>query len=309
MSEQAAQPPPAMGANPPAAAPSAADAAARVTRENSRRATEEANAADDSESRKKGKEKEKEVFKGKVEKMGGNVFQLAEEARKSNQFSQTMDALRDYVRIELDHALDLAPLFATPCQQPDIPEPDEQPPMSADGVNRVTRDNRGYIRWKAECDSYFVRIDALAANSLKLYTVIILQCSQSVKMKLEATAGYEPAKATCDCTWLLTTLKNVCHRFDHSESRFQALWNAKAAIFNCHQGPQQSVTDYYETFRELVSVLESYGGKLHDPEEAAPTDADLAALANDAARDAYMRHRYQAHGIPKNADKHSLGHL
>ena len=45
---------------------------------------------------------------------GGNVFQLAKEARKGNQFTQTLEALKDYVAIELDHAKDLAPFLETP---------------------------------------------------------------------------------------------------------------------------------------------------------------------------------------------------
>ena len=89
----------------------------------------------------KGREKEKEIFKGKVDKMGGNVFQLAEEGRKGNQFSQTLEALRDYVAIEMDYAKDLAPLLESPSRAATLTEPADQPPMSADKVNRVTRDH------------------------------------------------------------------------------------------------------------------------------------------------------------------------
>ena len=85
----------------------------------------------------------------------------------------------------------------------------------------------------------------MEGNKLKLFTVILLQCIQSVKMKLEATAGYEAAKGANDCLWILTTLKNVCHRFEHTENRFVALVNAKAAIFNYRQAPGQSTTDYF----------------------------------------------------------------
>ena len=63
-------------------------------------------------------------------------------------------------------------------------------------------------------------------------------------MKLEATAGYEGAKAASDCLWILTNLKNICHHFEHTKNRFVALVNAKAAIFNCRQAPGQSTTDY-----------------------------------------------------------------
>ena len=96
----------------------------------------------------------------------------------------------------------------------------------------MTRDNRLYIAWRFECENYNSRAEALEANQLKLFTVIMLQCSQSVRTKLEATTRYKKAKATNDCLWALTTLKNICHRFKHTENCFVALVNAKAAIFN-----------------------------------------------------------------------------
>ena len=256
MTEQQAQQPPDQDSNPPATG--------ATTREQRRRATEEANAVEDSERNSGGgprkKEKEKETFKGKIDKMGGNVFQLTEEGRKGNQFTQTLEALKDYVAIELEHAKDLAPLLESPSRAATLTEPDDQPPMSADRANHVTRDHRLYIAWKFECKNYNSRAVALEANQLKLFTVILLQCSQSVKTKLEATAGYEGAKAGSDCLWILTSLKNICHRFEHTENRFVALTTAKAAIFNYRQAPGQGTTDYYESFKELISVLELYGG-------------------------------------------------
>ena len=305
MADQPTLPPPAEGTNPPTTG--------AMTREQQRRATEENNAIEDSEKnsadepRKKGKEKE--TFKGKVEKMGGNVFQLAEEGRKGNQFTQTLEALKNYVAIEMDHAKDLAPLLESPSRAATLTEPSDLPPTGADGINRVTRDHRLYIAWKFECESYNSRAVALEANQLKLFTVILMQCSQSVKLKLEATAGYEKAKAGSDCLWVLTTLKNICHRFEHTENRFLALVNAKAAIFNYKQAPEQSTTDYFESFKELVSVLESYGGKLHDPQEAAPESADIENLANEAEKETFMRTRYCAMLFLRNADKQRFEQL
>jgi hypothetical protein len=281
-----------------------------VTREQQRRNNAEQDAIDDSESKAsttdkastEAKTKARELFKGKVEKMGGHVFQLAEEGRKGNQFTQTMEALENYVAIELDHAKDLAPLFGSPAKKATIDEPDDQPPFGSDGITRVTRDHRFYIAWKFECENYNSRIVTLDANQRKLFTVIMLQCSQSVKMKLEGTVGYETAKTDYDCTWLLTTLKNVCHKFEHTENRFVALVNAKAAIFNCRQGASQSTTDYYESFKELLSVLEAYDGQLHDPPAAAPDSANIKNLATIKEQDTYMREHYSAILFLRNSD-------
>ena len=103
----------------------------------------------------------------------------------------------------------------SPSRAATLTEPDDQLPMTANGVNRITRDHRLYIAWKFECENNNSRAMALEANRLKLFIVILLQCSQSVKMKLEATVGYERAKAGSNCLGILTTLKNICHHFEH----------------------------------------------------------------------------------------------
>jgi hypothetical protein len=66
-----------------------------VTREQQRRNTAEQDAIEDGESRRinESKKKEREPFKGKVDKLDGHVFQLAKESRKGNQYTQTLEAL------------------------------------------------------------------------------------------------------------------------------------------------------------------------------------------------------------------------
>ena len=164
-----------------------------TTREQARRIAAEQDAIEDSD--KQGhdarmREKEKDFFKGKIDKMDGHVFQLAEESRKGNQFSQTLEALQNYTTIEFEHAKDLAPLFKTPAQDIFLPEPDDFPPMSSDGVTRVNWDNQKYITWKHDCERYDARKDRLHTNLNKLFTVILLQCSHSVKSKVEVVLNH-----------------------------------------------------------------------------------------------------------------------
>ena len=52
------------------------------------------------------------------------------------------------------------------------------------------------------------------------------------------------------------------------------------------------MTDYYETFQELITVLELYGGQLHDPSKAALADANIGALADDMERNTYMHDQH-----------------
>jgi hypothetical protein len=232
------------------------------------------------------RKKEREPFKGKSEKMAGNVFQLAAEGRKANQYTLTIQALQNLANVEMENAKDLAPFFEDPCRDAKIDEPDDEPPMGKDKKTRVSRDHRLYIQWKDQCEQYNQRKRDLDNNKVKIFTITLQQCSQSVTNKIEATSGYAQAKADFDCKWLLTTIKNVCHNFEHTDNRLVALVKAKAEIFQCRQGPNQSTHDYHDAFNELLAVLESYGGRLHDPIGAAPPKlaAKIAALKDAKVR-------------------------
>ena len=219
----------------------------------------------------------------------------------SNLPKKAEKALQDYASIELDHAKDLAPLFATPCAAATIATPPDQPPLGTDGI-RVTRDHRLYNAWKYECDNYNERNATLETNLLKLFTVVLLQCSPGVKLKLESTAGYAAAKLSSDCMWLITTLKNICHQFEETEHRFTALVAAKSAIFTHRQNQGMTTPAYFDTFNELLTSLESHGGRLHDPLEAFPKDPVLAALTTADERQTHIRERYCAAHLIRNSD-------
>jgi hypothetical protein len=81
-------------------------------------------------------------------------------------------------------------------------------------------------------------------------------------MKPEGSNRYEVACKNNDCQWLLTyslTSKTFVIISNTQKIGGLVLVGAKATIFNCRQGPNQPTTDYFETFKELVLVLESYG--------------------------------------------------
>lgn len=281
-----------------------------TTREQHRRNTEATAEQDDtpSDNRKKEKDQDKTAFKGKIDAMNGHVFQLAEEGRKANQFLQTMDALQDYTIIELDYPQDLQPFFLEQCQDARVLEPSNEPPMSSDGKTRVSVHSRQYLEWKAECENYVDRIKALDLNKRKLFTVVTSQCSISVKHKLESTPGFREAKASYNCKWLLTSLRNICHKFEHTESRFAAMVQAKVALLNLRQGGNQTTTDYYNAFKESLAVLESYGGQVHDTERAAPDPTAIKGLTQEAKND-YMHNHFLAHLFIHNADPARFGSL
>jgi hypothetical protein len=182
-------------------------------------------------------------------------------------------------------------------------EPPDEPPFGAGGATPVTSHHRKYIQWKGLCEQFDKR------DKVKIFTMLLQQCSPSVTNKVEATTGYEAAKRKYHCKWLITTIKSVCHNFQQTENRFVALVDAKAALFNYKQGANQSTPDYRDAFNEFLSDLESYGGKPHDPIGAVPTTLAKATSLNAAEKDALMRDHYVAALFIRNADGACYGAL
>jgi hypothetical protein len=82
-------------------------------------------------------------------------------------------------------------------------------------------------------------------------------------------------------------VKTICHSLENTEHRFADLINPKKAFLCYKQGPDQHVIEYFETMKELDSVLESLLGKVHDPSKATFT-----AKTNGARKEKHMRDQY-----------------
>ena len=253
------------------------------------------------ETNRKDKDK-KPYFKGGVTEMDGHVFQLHDESKKASQFSQTVEKLKSYARINLDNATDLDAFFERKMKEPDIKKPGATAPL--DTEMKVNVHSLEYITWKDEATEWAARTRNLQTNKSKLVTVSLEQCSKAVKAKLEGTWGYAEAMKSHDLLWLLTKIKGICHNFEECDHRITALNKAKMSLYSYKQGPNQTDTEYYEKFQELVAIIESYGGRVHDEVAAgSPGDQTAADELNDEdERSAFMRDLTLASLFIMNAD-------
>lgn len=225
-----------------------------------------------------------------------------------------MDQLKEYVCVEFDQASDLSTLFDSPMTEPTLEEPPDEPPgVAFDNDGKVTaragRDHQKYIQWKTSCERYDSRVDQKRRNSMhKLFGTITAQCSKAVTSKLKALNEFKAMKSASNCLWLLVNLQAISNRFEESTNRFLALLKAKENVLNHKQKKGQTVTEYYEELKELIDVLESYKGSIHDPAEAAPNSQEKLAMGLDD-QEAHMRDHGHAILLLENADKVRFGKL
>jgi hypothetical protein len=164
-------------------------AAASATTRAQKKANDEANTAayeaadqDNAGATHSNKKEHRAPFRGKSEKMDGHVFQLPAESKKASQYSETIKQLQNVVNIEMNHPGDVAPLFEDPPREATIAEPSDLPPFLTNGTTRAPAASRPYIKWKRECEKCEERLDELKLNKIKIFTILMQQCSQGVTM-------------------------------------------------------------------------------------------------------------------------------
>jgi hypothetical protein len=90
------------------------------------------------------RKKEREAFKGKSEKMAGNVFQLAAEGRKANQYTGRYEPLREELKNDFTKGRDEYPTSVTAAYQMLLSrDKGASPSQTGSGKGRHNNNNGG----------------------------------------------------------------------------------------------------------------------------------------------------------------------
>jgi hypothetical protein len=112
-----------------------------------------------------------------------------------------------------------------------------------------------------EVEQYVLQLAQLKENKVILYTIIWEQCTKSLRIKLKGTDGYEAAKDTNDCIWLLTTIRGISLNYESTKPKFLSLDDALEQYVTFRQDTKSN-DDYFKAFNGVVSVYEHLGGTL-----------------------------------------------
>ena len=110
--------------------------------------------------------------------------------------------------------------------------------------------------------TYNQRVEALEQNLHSLYSVIWGQCSETMKSKLRMHKDYDTKSRAFECSWILKEIRGITFRFEGQRSLVISLLEAQQSLINYRQGPNESLSDYLDTFKAKVEVYEHYGGAI-----------------------------------------------
>jgi hypothetical protein len=158
----------------------------------------------------------------------------------------------------LSNSEDFQSLFTTTPTTPTIAEPAEPDPIK----KGTTRSELQDLIFKEEVKQYVLRRGVLRSNLVAIWNLIIGQCTDLMKSKLESYSVFRTKETARDCTWLLTTILAVTLQFDNRRYGYNSLLDAYHKFFSCRQSPTQSVDDYRQNLILWSEVIEQYGGTL-----------------------------------------------
>ena len=198
----------------------------------------------------------RQKFDGEIDNMNGHVFQCHGEGAPATQFSDTCKALGIYAGVNFKFGADIQYLVKQ-MKDKQFTEPNDPPTGCSKTKTRL---------WEKEVDEYYSCTSKYKQNKNALYAIIWAQCSNMMRSKLKNDKSFGTIDEEADCLALLILIKGISFKFETQGYLPLNLHYAKAKVYNCRQGKDETISDYYDRFRANVDVIEHYKGAFgNDP--------------------------------------------
>jgi hypothetical protein len=143
--------------------------------------------------------------------------------------------------------------------------------------------------WEKRVDEYVKRDVRLTENCKKLYSLILRQCTEYMKSKLESLLDYDVFNDTVDVVALIKAIKGLTYQFESQRYHSQALHKAIRRFYRFYQTKDMSNAMFLENFQTLVTVVEDYGGTIGTDPKGAKAELIKEGINVDNASDASKR--------------------
>jgi len=201
------------------------------------------------------------TFKGKVVDMNGNVFQLATERKKKDQFDDTLEALKIYASTKFSEDIaHLDPLLRK-LRKPIIKEPIKPEPSklkNEDGtITVVPIDSIDADIYKERMKKYDKKVERLQGTLRALYNVVWGQTSDLLRNQLQELTTFDTIEDEADVIELLKEIKKNCHEIENKV--YDSIDEVQRQFFAYRQAPEETNAAHLKRFKTYVEILDHYG--------------------------------------------------
>jgi Zinc knuckle len=209
---------------------------------------------------------------GKVDELGELVYKF-NTRDQADSYIRTTEAIADYVGRE--YGYDMRVLVRTSTEkvftQPVLPDKRGRTEHSVSEVNAHN----------AELNRYHKKLDKYYEDKGKVFIVILGQCTQTVKNKLDKSNDFKKLESDRDVAGLLAMLKEMAFSTKGVQEPYVTLADSLRRLTAINQGTGETVANYYKRFSAVAEVMTTQWGDFYPPKLAGGTAADDIAKSND----------------------------
>lgn len=137
----------------------------------------------------------------------------------------------------------------------------KRPPTKLDSQGSVIQmDEYEKLMLQLQMKEYMEKIKRYKNNCDKAYGLILGQCTQAVKNKLEERKDWKDIKADHDPLKLLETIKQITQDYQDNKYPVVSAVRSLLALFTIRQNENEHFTEYLKRFKNTQDVMENQFG-------------------------------------------------
>jgi Zinc knuckle len=156
--------------------------------------------------------------------------------------------------------------------EPAFTEPSEEDPITGQKWKGTAME-----RYKSELAEYQRSMRVYKKNKGMVFSIILGQCTEVVKSKLDLDAEFDELENTDDVVGFLKKLRTMTFSSEGIQHPYWSLQEVMRRLTGINQGPDEAVTNYHQRFLATTAVVEAQWGSYMPPTLAGITDDDKAA--------------------------------
>ena len=205
-------------------------------------------------------------FTGQCDALKGFIYDC-NTGKNADGFNKTTKEIAEYVNREYTYGSHLRAAIIT--QDDSVRELDKPTDITA---NTLITDKE---IWKQEISAYIKKKTAVTKHVRSLFSLILGQCTDTMKAKLEALSDWATRQKEMNGLSLIKEIKQIAFCFKANRYQPDALYDTIRRFSMYNQANETSNPEYLRMFQSHVQVIEHCGGTIwHHP-------GILDAIANE----------------------------
>lgn len=202
----------------------------------------------------------KAKFKGKCEAIEEYVYDVGLPTSNQELYSNTTKNIAEYIARTYDDAGEFRNGLMK-LKLPEINKPELNDFGKKGKDDKIVIDEGSREEWKEEIKSYRKDLKTRRKNKAKAFALILGQCSDMLRSKLEGHDDWETANAGDDPIELLKIIKHCMVHKTTTRHKGYSLIEAEGNLGRFRQGEKMTVEDYRERLVSLIDIYRDVGGE------------------------------------------------